>query len=94
MQKFWKLVLGDNAINVVPKYCMIRLKLNNPQDIDKYTNRDGVHIEKISKDTIKLVAYGVAAHAAHPKLGDNAIIKLLTYLNDDWYKFVKREWIF
>ena len=59
---------GNNAINVVPKYCMMRLKLNNPEDIQKYTNRDGVHVEKISENTIKLIAYGEAAHAAHPKV--------------------------
>ena len=41
----------NNAINVVPKYCMMRLKLNNPDDISNFENRDGVHIEKISKDT-------------------------------------------
>lgn len=76
---------GGNAINVVPKYCMIRLKLNNPEDINKYQNRDGVYIEKISKDTIKLVATGVASHAAHPTLGENAIIKLLNYFNDNKY---------
>lgn len=57
---------GDNAINVVPKYCMMRLKLNNPEDMAKFKNRDDVHIEKISKDTVKLVALGKASHAAHP----------------------------
>lgn len=76
---------GNNAINVVPKYCMMRLKLNNPEDIQKYTNRDGVHVEKISENTIKLIAYGEAAHAAHPKDGDNAITKLLLYFKDNWY---------
>ncbi len=76
---------GDNAINVVPKYCMIRLKLRNLEDLEKYQNRDGVHVEKLSEDTIKLVAYGTSAHAAHPTLGDNAIIKLLSYFKDNWY---------
>jgi len=76
---------GNNAINVVPKYCMIRLKLNNPEDIEKFENRDGVYVEKISKDTVKLVAEGKAAHAAHPTMGENAIIKLLRYLKPNWY---------
>lgn len=71
---------GGNAINVVPKYCMIRLKLNNPDDIDNFQNSGDVHVEKISKDTIKLVAYGKASHAAHPTMGENAIIKMLRYL--------------
>jgi succinyl-diaminopimelate desuccinylase len=76
---------GDNAINVVPKYCMVRLKLNNPDDIQKYQNRDGVYVEKIRNDTIKLVAEGKASHAAHPTDGDNAITKMLLYLKDNWY---------
>lgn len=76
---------GNNAINVVPKYCMMRLKLNNPDDISNFENRDGVHIEKISKDTIKIVAFGKASHAAHPDMGENAIVKLLRYLKDNWY---------
>ena len=76
---------GNNAINVVPKYCMMRLKLNNPDDIYKFENRDDVHVEKISKDTIKLVALGKASHAAHPVMGENAITKLLRYLKGNWY---------
>ena len=76
---------GNNAINVVPKYCMIRLKLENPKDIEKFSNRDGVHVEKISKDTIRLVAYGKASHAAFPTVGENAITKLLKYLKPNWY---------
>ena len=80
-----ELSTGNNAINVVPKYAMIRLKLNNPDDISKFTNRDGVHVEKISKDTIRLVSYGKASHAAFPTMGDNAIIKLLRYLKPNWY---------
>lgn len=76
---------GNNAINVVPKYCMIRLKLNNPDDIYKFKNNDDVHVEKISKDTIKLVSYGKASHAAHPTFGDNAIVKLLRYLKQNYY---------
>ncbi len=76
---------GNNPINVVPKYCMIRLKLNNPDDIDKFQNRDDVHVEKISKDTVRLVSYGKASHSAHPTMGENAIVKLLRYLKPNFY---------
>jgi len=76
---------GDNAINVVPKYCMMRLKLTQPEEMERFQNTEEVHVERISKDTVKLVAYGKAAHAAHPKMGENAIIKMLKYLKGNWY---------
>ena len=76
---------GNNAINVVPKYCMMRLKFNNEIDSGKFINTEDVHVERISKDTLKLVSYGKASHSAHPTLGENAIVKLLRYLKNNWY---------
>ncbi len=76
---------GDNPINVVPKSCSIRLKVNDLSFMQNFKNTEGVHIEKISEDTIKIVASGISAHAAHPDLGDNAITKLFMYLGDNSY---------
>lgn len=86
---------GNNAINVVPKIASIRLKLNNPDDIQKYKNSNDVYVEKISSDTIRIVTKGIASHAAHPDLGDNAISKLLLYLNGNSYiDFLNSEGFF
>lgn len=86
---------GNNAINVVPKIASIRLKLNNPDDIEKYKNSNDVYVEKISSDTIRIVTKGIASHAAHPDLGDNAISKLLLYLNGNSYiDFLNSEGFF
>ena len=76
---------ANNAINVVPKYCMIRLKSENVEEFEKLEKINGVYIEKVSKDIIKIVANGKAAHSAHPDLGENAIVKLLRYLKNNWY---------
>lgn len=76
---------GNNAINVVPKYCMMKIKINNPKYYQKFESNNDVHVERISNDTIKLVAYGKAAHSAHPNMGENAIVKLLRYLKGNWY---------
>ncbi len=86
---------GNNAINVVPKIASITLKLNNPEDINKYQNTTDIYIEKINSDTIKIVAKGIASHAAHPEMGENAITKLLLYLGEnDYIKFLNDEGFF
>lgn len=86
---------GNNAINVVPKTASIRLKFQEPSDIQKYTNIDDIHIEKISSDTIKIVANGISSHAAHPDLGENAITKLLLYLGEnEFINFLKEQGFF
>lgn len=71
-----------NAINVVPKSCYIRLKLNNENYKEKYKNADGIFVEELGNNVIKINAVGKAAHASHPKLGENAITKLFMYLNN------------
>lgn len=93
--KILSLDCGNNAINVVPKIASITLKFQNPSNAEKYTNTDDIHIEKISSDTIKIVAKGIASHAAHPDLGRNAITKLLLYLGENEYiKFLNNEGVF
>ena len=80
----------NNAINVVPKYCSVRLDLN-PYKIDladafnfiSDTIRDlNFDFSYTTNDsTIYLVSRGVQAHAAHPNLGKNAISQMLILLN-------------
>jgi succinyl-diaminopimelate desuccinylase len=86
---------NDNAINVVPKYCSITLKkkkinLNfkssessNSKDALtnlKWKENKNIEIQELDNDTVKIIAKGIASHAAHPDLGKNAITILLKYL--------------
>ena len=67
----------SNAINVVPKYVSITLKGN--QNIILNETND-IKITKINNDLLKIESFGIAAHAAHPELGKNAIKQLVEYL--------------
>lgn len=68
----------NNAINVVPKYCSIKLKKNYNSNSNL---QETENIKLTEKDDILLVeSFGVAAHAAHPELGNNAIKNLVEYL--------------
>ena len=81
---------NDNAINVVPKYCEITLcfnkdKIPNIKEtaqkiISKYNYNIAVNL--LDDTHIKLVSIGIASHAAHPELGNNAISKLIIVINE------------
>lgn len=79
---------NNNAINVVPKYCSITLKSTSKTsfEIDNLLNNsiDDLSISKINDDTIKIEAFGIASHAAHPELGKNAIKILIEFLLDNF----------
>ena len=80
----------NNAINVVPKYCQVRLELN-PDEIDLADAFNFISntIRDLSFDfsyttnenTVYITSRGVQAHAAHPNLGKNAISQMLILLN-------------
>lgn len=81
----------QNAINVVPKFCSVILKIENSklmtnlissckQIIEKYDYE--IDLYKIDDCHLKLTSYGIASHSAHPELGVNAITKLIVVLND------------
>lgn len=73
---------NNNALNVVPKYCSITLKYNTNNNTISFENTDKVMVQNIDSTTIKIIAHGFAAHAAHPDLGENAITNLIQYLNN------------
>lgn len=79
----------NNAINVVPKYCSITLEIAPTHSLAKclafFKNYDLQTI--VTKNTIKLISTGMAAHAAHPELGNNAISKLLVILFEFFKNF-------
>jgi len=72
---------NNNALNVVPKYCSITLKYDSQENRIYFENTDKITVENIDENTIKIIAHGISAHAAHPELGDNAITTLIDYLN-------------
>ena len=88
---------NNNAINVVPKYCKVILKIN-PEKVSLYeltifaqnfiydTNFD-IDVIQLDDTIIELISNGVQAHAAHPELGDNAISKLIILLNAIFHEF-------
>lgn len=87
---------NDNALNVVPKFTSVtlkidkHLKLNSLIDnlkniIDKYNYE--IDIYKIDNERIKLSSYGVSSHSSHPELGTNAISQLLVVINDLFNSF-------
>ena len=85
----------ENAINVVPKYCNIELKINS-QKIDKrelieyaryQISKRGFEIEIEETENINIIAHGIASHAAHPESGRNAISMALIIANDIVQKY-------
>lgn len=81
---------NNNAINVVPKYCKIDLKVNcdkiNKQELIDYAkhkiaiNKFAIEIQE--NEGISLISHGISSHAAHPELGKNAISMALIIVND------------
>ena len=81
---------NNNAINVVPKFCEVNLCFdsiisNTIEDVLKNiisSYNYNITFERIGNKQMKLISEGIASHAAHPELGDNAISKLIIVLND------------
>ncbi len=78
---------NDNAINVVPKYVSISLKsLNNDEEFLSLLESKSSDNISITHDNniIKIESFGIASHAAHPELGNNAIKNLASFLIDNF----------
>lgn len=82
---------NENAINVVPKFCSVILKIEDSKLIKNLIDTcrkiiENYHYEidlyKIDDFHLKLSSYGSASHSSHPELGINAITKLIIVLND------------
>lgn len=87
---------NNNAINVVPKFCSVVLKIQDSNLLEELIHfcKDIIqayHFEidlyKIDDSHLKLSSYGIASHSAHPELGNNAITKLIVVLNDLFHHF-------
>ena len=84
-----KSLICDNAINIVPKHAECILELYDI-DIDELKNKLSniitennfhIEIETLDNNQLKIISTGVAAHAAHPDLGVNALSRLLILLD-------------
>lgn len=82
---------GNNAMNVVPKFCEVQLSVDNDININNCIHNLNTIVERYSysieinqKDdnTIILKSYGTSAHAAHPDLGKNAISSIIIVLQE------------
>lgn len=77
---------NNNAINVVPKFCSVTLKLDSSVSINSIKEiiddfEYNIEISELEEHKVKLSSYGVSAHSAHPDLGVNAISHLIIVLN-------------
>lgn len=71
---------NNNALNVVPKYSSITLKSTTNSDLNYLKNTENIKISFLDSSTIKIEAFGISSHAAHPELGKNAINILIKFL--------------
>lgn len=82
---------NNNAINVVPKFCSVDLKIDdskiNKQEFLEYLQNISKNHEidikiKENENNINIETNGISAHATHPDLGINAISRMLIILQD------------
>ena len=86
---------NNNAINVVPKYCKINLKINSKSihlndlinTINSFALENSIEINILSDNEISIISKGIASHAAHPEHGTNAISSLLVILYKTFDKY-------
>ena len=81
---------NNNAINVVPKYCKVNLKIDTStinlnlisSFLDTYLKEMQNNISySISGNIVSIISLGVQAHAAHPDLGKNSISPMIILLH-------------
>ena len=81
---------NNNAMNVVPKFCRVKLNIDNNIDIDECIinltilvkkNNFNIIVMKENDNNIILESFGISAHSAHPDLGINAISNIIIVLN-------------
>ena len=81
----------NNRVNVVPKYCAVKLEVADEitEELKEMLLKkvsDGVSFTKMQND-FYIEVTGVQAHAAHPELGKNAVSKMVMMLNEIFEQF-------
>lgn len=76
----------NNRINVVPRYCAIKIQVD--EKIEKQVKeillnkiKDDISFTKVQNE-FYIECRGIQAHAAHPELGVNAVSKAITIINE------------
>ena len=87
---------NNNPNNVVPKKCIVRIKINKEKininnlikELNEIIGKHEFNIEvNSSSDTIEIISTGIESHAAHPDLGVNAISRLMIVLDEIYKKY-------
>ncbi len=81
----------NNRINVVPKYCAVKLEVTEKisEELKKMLItkiEDDISFTRIQNE-FYIETRGIQAHAAHPDLGVNAVSKMVLLLNEIFNKF-------
>ncbi len=82
---------NNNAMNVVPKFCKVKLLVDNSinmedcihnleQIVNKYNY--SIDITKEGENRLILTSHGISSHSAHPDLGVNAVSQTIIILYD------------
>lgn len=96
-----KIVITDidydnNAMNVVPKLCKIKLSVDNSINKETYisnliqiVNNYNYSIKILSENENDIIisSHGISSHSAHPDLGVNAISQAIVVLHDLFKKY-------
>jgi len=82
---------NNNAMNVVPKFCTVKLHINSIINIDECVNNIiylkekynfNISAKKENDNYIIIESFGISAHSAHPDLGINAISNSIIVLTE------------
>ncbi len=76
-------IVGGNAPNMVPDTARAEMKVKNISKLEKLVNdsKYNIDIDKNNNNNICLKAYGKSAHGSLPENGENAISKLMLFLD-------------
>lgn len=78
---------NNNAMNVVPKYCEMKIQASHELDLKDYKNEmhnQDIKVEKQDNNIYVIKSYGVPGHAAFLEKGVNAITNLIRYINENF----------
>ena len=91
---------NNNPNNVVPKKCIVKIKLNKDKidvsdfikDLKEIIKKHEFDIEvSLIQETVEIISNGIESHAAHPDMGVNAISRLMIVLDEIYKKYKEKN---